>query len=232
MESFREALGFLFQAHPWHGVPVGEDAPDVVTSYVEIVPTDTVKYELDKRTGLLKIDRPQKFSNICPTVYGFVPQTLCGPKVAALCMESTGRVGIVGDDDPLDICILTERHIPHGNILVRVVPIGGLRMIDHNEADDKIIAVLEGDAVFGGIRDIAACPPALVERLKHYFLTYKQAPNGPRPCEIVETYGRAEAIEVIRQSRVDYEAEYGDLEAALDDYGRNGLRSVLPRFIK
>src|SRR6185503_7809262 len=77
-------MDVLFQSHPWHGVPIGDDSPEIVTAYIEIVPTDTVKYELDKSSGLLKIDRPQRFSNVCPTNYGFVPQTYCGEKVAEL----------------------------------------------------------------------------------------------------------------------------------------------------
>jgi inorganic pyrophosphatase len=205
MNPFLQALGVLFQSHPWHGVAMGEKAPEVVNSYVEVIPTDTVKYELDKTTGLLRLDRPQRFSSVCPTVYGFVPQTLCGPRVAARAEASSGRIGIVGDADPVDICILTERVIDQRNILVEVVPIGGLRMLDGGEADDKIIAVLRGDAAYGGVTDIAACPSGLIERLKHYFLTYKQAPDAARStCEIVETYGREEALEVIRSSHEDY----------------------------
>ena len=72
----------LFKRNPWHGVSLGAEAPDVVTCYIEIVPTDTVKYELDKATGHLKIDRPQKYSSVCPTLYGLLPQTYCGAQVA------------------------------------------------------------------------------------------------------------------------------------------------------
>src|SRR5207248_11150492 len=68
-------LGLLFRAHPWHGVPIGPEAPAKVNTYIEIVPTDTVKYELDKVTGLLRIDRPQLYSNVCPALYGLIPQT-------------------------------------------------------------------------------------------------------------------------------------------------------------
>src|ERR1043165_9069524 len=118
-----------FRAHPWHGVDIGRDAPRVVTCYIEIVPTDTVKYELDKVTGILRVDRPQKYSNVCPSLYGFIPQTLCAEAVAALCAERPGRTGIVGDGDPMDICVLTEKQISHGGILVRAIPIGGLRML-------------------------------------------------------------------------------------------------------
>lgn len=199
----------LYRAHPWHGVPIGDQAPAKVNVYVEIVPTDTVKYELDKATGYLKVDRPQKFSNVVPTLYGFIPQTYCGEENGRFCGERTGRTGIQGDGDPLDICVLCEKEISHGDILVQAIPIGGLRMLDGDEADDKIIAVLEGDAVYGEWRELSNSPQALVERLKHYFLTYKQAPGAPRPrVEIPDVYGREEAYEVIRRSRLDYERKF------------------------
>jgi inorganic pyrophosphatase len=209
-------LDLLFSAHPWHGVPIGEKAPDVVTVYVEMVPTDTVKYELDKDTGLLKVDRPQKYSNVCPSLYGLVPRTHCTTRVAALCEERTGRTGLVGDGDPLDICVLTEKEITHGNILVRAIPIGGLRMLDGAEVDDKIIAVLAGDAVYGGLTDVSGLPPLLLDRLRHYFLTYKQGPDDTRAtCEITHIYGRDEAHEVIRRSVLDYERGFADLLAVV-----------------
>lgn len=195
------------RAHPWHGVAIGPDAPRLVTAYVEIVPTDAVKYELDKETGILKIDRPQQYSNVCPTLYGFLPRTLCAGEVGRFCTERTGRPGIEGDDDPLDVYVLTERPITHGDVLVRARPIGGLLMIDGNQADDKIVAVLEKDAVHGALQDIAECPAALVDRLRHYFLTYKLSPGPPeatRVVEITHVYGRQEAHEVIRRSQVDY----------------------------
>lgn len=197
------------RAHPWHGVSMGRDAPRVVTAYVEIVPTDTVKYEMDKETGILRMDRAQKYSNVCPSLYGFIPRTLCAERVGAACADRTGRHGIVGDGDPMDVCILTEKEISHGDILVQAVPIGGLRMIDGDQADDKIIAVLAGDAVFGGMRDIADCPPALVDRLRHYFLTYKLAPDrATRLVEIKEVYGAADAHDVILRSAEDYAAHF------------------------
>jgi inorganic pyrophosphatase len=212
------ALDYLFRSHPWHGVSMGKDAPRVVTTYVEIVPTDTVKYEMDKVTGILRMDRPQQYSNVCPTLYGFVPQTLCAEQVGAFCADRTGRAGIVGDGDPIDICVLTEKAISHGDILVQAIPIGGLRMIDGNEADDKIVAVLQGDGVYGGLEDIAHCPPSLIDRLRHYFLTYKQAPDrATRVVEITHTYGRDEAHEVIRRSHEDYRCHHAGLEATLAD---------------
>jgi inorganic pyrophosphatase len=199
-----------FAAHPWHGVDPGPDFPAVFTAFIEIVPTDTVKYELDKATGILKVDRPQLFSNVCPTLYGLVPRTYCGTRVAALCEKAIGRTGLKGDGDPMDVCVLTEKPITHAQILVPAVPIGGLRMLDNDEVDDKILAVLKGDAVYGGITEIQNLPQGLKDRLRHYFLTYKQSPGGPKaPVEIAHVYGREEALAVLAASRDDYRALFG-----------------------
>ena len=208
-------LGLRYKSHPWHGIAIGDKAPDLVTSFIEVIPSDTVKYEVDKTTGYLKIDRPQKFSNIVPTLYGFIPQTLCKAKIAAFCMKKTGRENIVGDDDPLDICVLTEREVTHGNIIVSAIPIGGFRMIDGGEADDKIIAVLNNDEMYSQWKDIGDIPPAILNRLKHYFLTYKQLPGETAKCEITHIYGREEAHEVINRSIEDYNNAYGNLESVL-----------------
>jgi inorganic pyrophosphatase len=210
------ALDLVFKSHPWHGVAIGAEAPARVTAYVELVPTDTVKYELDKDSGILKVDRPQQYSNVCPSPYGCVPRTLCAERVAALAEERTGRKGLEGDDDPLDILVLTEKEVSHGNILVQAIPIGGLGMLDGNEVDDKIVAVLAGDAVYGGLSDVGQLPSLLLDRLKHYFLTYKQGPEDRRPaCELLRVYGRDEAREVIRRSQADYEARFGDVLRSL-----------------
>lgn len=220
-------MGTLFKSHPWHGVPIGEKTPEQVTAYIEIVPTDTVKYELDKSSGHLKVDRPQGFSNICPTLYGLVPQTLCADRVAEYSMQKSGMEGIVGDDDPLDICVLTERDLSHGNVFLQAIPIGGFRMIDQGEADDKILAVLVGDATYGHMRDISEVPDGVAQRLKHYFLTYKQVPGdgSPRRCEITHTYGREEALEVVRRSNEDYKELFSGLEDLLTGMLRGNTES-------
>ena len=199
-----------YRLHPWHGIAIGPDAPRRVTAYIELVPTDTVKYELDKASGYLKIDRPQKFSNVCPTLYGLIPRTYCGPGLGALTCERTGRTGIVGDGDPLDICVVAEKAITHGDILVQAIIVGGLRLLDGDQADDKILAVLEGDAVYGSCRDVEELPRALVDRIKHYFLTYKRPPSWREaPVEIVGVYGREEAYEVVRRCMADYAEHFG-----------------------
>jgi inorganic pyrophosphatase len=210
--SLTQALGLFFQAHPWHGVSPGEQYPEIVTSYIEMVPTDAVKYEVDKATGILKLDRPQRYSNQPPSLYGFIPRTLCDARVGERCGQRLGRTGISGDGDPIDICVLTEKPIQHGAVLVEAIPIGGLRMIDGNQADDKIIAVLKGDSVYGKWKDIADVPQPLIDRLRHYFLTYKAMPDSPAPpVEIAETYDATEARETIRKSVEDYRAKYGQL---------------------
>jgi inorganic pyrophosphatase len=217
-ESFSKLwkmIGLRYTSHPWHGIDIGQHAPEVVTSFIEVIPSDTVKYEVDKRSGYLKIDRPQKFSNIVPALYGFIPQTYCKESVAAYCMEKSGRADIVGDDDPLDICVLTEREVTHGNIIMSAVPIGGFRMIDGGEADDKIIAVMQKDEVYGQWNDINQLPVSVINRLRHYFLTYKSIPGEEIKCEITHVYGREEALEVIRRSIDDYQRHFGDLEEAL-----------------
>jgi len=211
-------MGLRYKSHPWHGIEVGEGAPDVITAFIEMVPTDTVKYELDKVSGYLKIDRPQKYSNVVPALYGFVPQSFCGDSVAAYCMQQCGRTDIVGDGDPLDICVLTERDIVHGDIIVEVRPIGGFRMLDGNEADDKIIAVLRHDVTYSSYNDISELPKGVVNRLKHYFLTYKDMPDSDsskKKVEIVDIYGREEAQEIINRSLEDYKCHFDGLDEIL-----------------
>lgn len=217
--EFTKLLATLFKSHPWHGVSPGDKAPAVVSSYIEIVPTGAVKLELDKRTGHLHVDRPQRFSSMCPTLYGFVPQTYCGDRIGAFAGKKTKRSKIKGDGDPLDICVLTEKDFAHGDLFVTVRPIGGLRMIDHGEADDKIIAVLENDIAYGGIQDITDVPDGVIERLEHYFLSYKRPPmkDGQKPVvEIAAVYGRKEAQEVIRLSMADYEETFGTQDSRLE----------------
>lgn len=219
--ELQQLLGTLFQAHPWHGVPAGLEERGHFNAYIEIVPTDAVKYELDKASGHLKVDRPQRFSSMCPTLYGFIPQTYCGTRVGWLCTERTGLEGIKGDGDPLDICVLSEKAFTHGDFFVRAKPIGGLRMIDGMEADDKIISVLVDDVAYGHIQELSECPQGLIDRIKHYFLSYKQLPEeAPRRVEITDVYGRDEAIEVINRSFADYRERYGAPESRIGELRR------------
>lgn len=214
-QAIWKLLGVLYKSHPWHGISPGDEAPKVVQSLIEVVPSDTVKYEVDKVTGYLKLDRPQKYSSVCPALYGFIPQTLCAEKVAGYAALRTGR-DLEGDNDPMDICVLTDRPIEHGNIIVECIPIGGLRMLDHGEADDKIVAVLKDDGTYGAFTDISQMPARVIERLRHYFLSYKHSPDSrAHEVEITHVYGQAEAHEVISCSLEDYNARFSNLTEML-----------------
>jgi len=217
MDPIGRLMGLRYKSHPWHGVDIGPEFPEIVTCFIEMVPRDTVKYELDKVTGYLKIDRPQKYSNTVPALYGFVPQTFSGEKVAELCREKAGNENIIGDSDPVDICILTEKEITQGDLLVPARPIGGFRMIDQNQADDKIIAVMNNDALYEGYTDVSDVPQKVIDRLKHYFLTYKDLPGNPADVEITHIYGREEAYEVIRRSVEDYRRKFENLDTILSE---------------
>ena len=201
-------------AHPWHGVPARAAAGDLFNAYIELVPTDVVKYELDKDSGHLRLDRPQRLSSLCPTLYGLIPRTYCGPRVAAHCAERTKDGVLSGDGDPMDVCVLTEKTVAHGGFLCHVRPIGGLRMIDGDQVDEKIIAVLDSDIVFGQFADIHDCPRGLVERLQHYFLSYKQHPgDASQRVRIAEVYDRAEALVVMELSLRDYDEQIATTDA-------------------
>ena len=204
-----------FVSHPWHGIEVGEKAPAIVNAFIEITPADAIKYEIDKPSGQIMVDRPQKLSNHMPCLYGFVPKTYCDTKVAAFANEKTGRTNIVGDCDPLDICVLSEREFNHANILCEAKVIGGFRMLDGGEADDKIIAVLKGDQAYGDLNDISEMPKMVIDRVRHFFLTYKDLDGGAKNVEITHVYGKDEAFEVIKLATEDYNNKYGDVNEAL-----------------
>jgi len=226
IRRFLKLTKLFSKPHPWHGISIGEDMPDVVKVFVELVPGDTMKYELDKESGYLKVDRPQRYSNICPLPYGFVPQTLCADRVGEYCMEKTGRSTIVGDGDPLDICVITERNIPHGNLILDAIPVGGFRLLDGEEADDKIIAVLKGDASFGNMTDISEVPDHIIDRLSHYFLTYKEQPFSDRKqeVEITDIYDSEEAKQVIMHSVKDYNNRFNVDKRELFNLIDSGLK--------
>lgn len=196
---------YRWRPHPWHGLEVGPNPPRLVHAYIEITPFDLVKYELDKRTGYLRVDRPQRTSSQPPALYGFIPRTYCGRQVQAL-MPNAER----SDRDPLDICVLCERPIARSEIILNARVVGGLPMLDGGEADDKIIAVLDNDYLWNGVNDIGELPNVLVERLRHYFGTYKLVPGQESQVCIGPAYDRHHAEQVIRAAMADYEEEYGN----------------------
>ena len=197
-----------WRRHQWHGleaVPEGAD-DGIVQAYIEMLPSDTVKYELDKESGFLMVDRPQRTSATPPALYGFIPKTYCAEEVAKRCEGVT-----VADGDPLDICIYSERLINRADIILNARVVGGIQMIDGGEADDKIIAVLEGDNIWGGVTDIIDLPAIKTERLQHYFSTYKLIPGKTVDIKVDCVYGREEALKVIEAARKDYDNHYGNL---------------------
>jgi len=180
---------YRWRPHPWHGLAPGPDPPQIVNAYIEITPFDLVKYEIDKETGYLKVDRPQRGSSQPPTLYGFIPQTYCGARLAGLSPKA-GK----GDGDPLDICVISERPINRSEVILKARVVGGLQAVDADEAD---------------ARDVSDLPEAIVKRLRHYFSTYKSLPGEPPVMSIEQVYGAQHALMVIQAALDDYDEEYG-----------------------
>lgn len=195
---------YRWRPHPWHGLEIGPNPPHLVHAYIEITPFDLVKYEIDKTTGYLRVDRPQRSSSQPPALYGFIPRTYCDERVAKLSSTAT-----TGDGDPLDICVLSERPINRSEVIVNARIVGGLDVNDGGEADDKIIAVLQNDNVWGKAEDITDLPPVLVERLSHYFGTYKMIPGEESKLKVERVYGCEHALKVVEAAMADYFDEYG-----------------------
>lgn len=199
-----------WRRHPWHGLRARAEGAkeDIFLVYIEMTPADVVKYELDKASGFLMVDRPQRTTSSPPALYGFIPRTYCAEEVAKRCSDAD-----VADGDPLDICVYSERHITRADIILKARVVGGIQMIDGGEADDKIVAVLEGDNIWGDVHDIADLPAIKIERLQHYFSTYKMIPGKENNVIVDFVYGREEALKVIAAAELDYQNHYGHLHS-------------------
>ena len=196
---------YRWRPHPWHGLDVGPDPPHIVNAYIEITQFDFIKYEVDKATGYMRVDRPQRTSSQPPTLYGFIPRTYCGRRVHGL-SPSAER----GDGDPLDICVISERPLNRAEVVLTARVVGGLQAIDGGEADDKIIAVLENDRFWQSTQDVSELPEVLVNRLEHYFSTYKMAPGGQSQMVIEGVFDRDYALRVVAAAIEDYDEMYGE----------------------
>jgi len=195
---------YRWRPHPWHGLEVGPNPPEIVHAYIEITPFDNVKYEVDKTTGYMRVDRPQRTSSQAPALYGFIPRTYCSKRVLGLSPHAAR-----GDGAPLDICVISERPITRAEVSLTARGVGGIQLIDNEEADDKIIAVLEKDFVWGNADNIDDLPAVLVERLKHYFTTYKLVEGREGCTYAAEVYGYEHARQVILAAMQDYVENYG-----------------------
>lgn len=196
---------YRWRPHPWHGLDIGEDSPAVVSAFIEVTSFDAIKYEVDKLTGYMRVDRPQRSSSMPPSLYGFIPRTYCGDRIGKLSPKTD-----IGDGDPLDICVLSERPIDRAEVILSARVIGGLHMIDQGEADDKIISVLENDQYYKNVQEIDDLPDVLIERLRHYFGTYKLIPGQESDVYVDRVYGREEAFRVIEASVEDYRDMFGE----------------------
>jgi len=165
--------------HPWHEVRIGDNPPENLNAIIEIPRGSRAKYEIDKESGLIKLDRVIYASMYYPLNYGFIPQTL-------------------GEDhDPLDIVVLTQVSVvPRCMIPSRVI--GVMRMIDRGEADDKIIAVAEQDASVSHIGDVSELPEFFRIELKHFFENYKALEN--KKVVVDDFLGKTHAFEIVERS--------------------------------
>lgn len=145
-------------AHPWHDLEIGPGAPEIFNCVVEIGKGSKVKYELDKNSGLIKVDRVLYSSVVYPHNYGFIPRTLCE------------------DSDPLDVLVLMQEPVLPGTYL-RARAIGLMPMIDQGEKDDKIIAVCADDPEFRHHKDIKDLPPHRLAEIRRFFEEYKKNEN-------------------------------------------------------
>ena len=173
--------------NPWHDVRIGENAPEVVNGIIEIPKNTRAKYELDKESGLLILDRVIYSSMYYPANYGFIPQTYCD------------------DNDPLDILILTQIVIDPMCIVPAKV-IGVMQMLDQGEKDDKIIAVATGDMSVNHLNDTSDLAEHFVRELQNFFEDYKKLEN--KTVVIEDFQNRETALKIVDKARLDYKKKF------------------------
>ncbi len=176
-------------AHPWHDVAPGDHAPEIVNAIIEIPKNSRAKYELDKPSGLLRLDRVIYSSVYYPANYGFIPQTY-------------GK-----DRDPLDILVLSQISVQPLCLLSAKV-IGVMRMLDQGESDDKIIAVTDSDTSVNYINDIRELPQSFFDEIAHFFKEYKRL---ERKEVVVEDFqDKQTAMDIVQVAIGDYKSKFGD----------------------
>ena len=173
----------------WHDMDPNAITPNDFTAVIEIPKGSKCKYELDKYTGLLKLDRILYTSTHYPANYGFIPRTYAD------------------DGDPLDVLVLCSEPI-YPLTLIRVYPIGVMRMIDDGKMDDKIIAVPFSDPTYLGISSIDELPPHIFDEIMHFFTVYKQLEN--KQTAVKELFDRKEAEEIIADCIEAYKKKFAN----------------------
>ena len=173
--------------HPWHDVPIGDDVPDEINIVVEISKGSKVKYELDKDTGLLEVDRVLYSSVVYPENYGFIPQTLAD------------------DDDPLDAIVLMQEPIQPMSLL-EVRPIGLLPMVDEGENDENILCVHVEDPQYEAFTHVNELPEHRLNEIKQFFKEYKNLEG--KEVEVGEISGPEDAFEYIRRAMERYKKQF------------------------
>ena len=175
----------------WHEISAGKNVPNNINVIIECPRGSKNKYEIDKETGLIKLDRAMKTSQDYPFDYGFVPQTLWE------------------DNDPLDVIVLSTYVLAPG-ILVEARPVAVMRMVDCGEGDDKIIAVPKNDPRWDNVKDMKDLNPHTLREFKHFFETYKSIENG-KEVVIKKTEGKAKALEAVKKSLKMYKDKFGKI---------------------
>jgi len=175
----------------WHDVSLGNNVPNEFNTIIEIPKGSKNKYEVDKGTGMIKLDRAMKTAQDYPFDYGFAPQTLWE------------------DDDPLDVVVLTTYPL-HPGILVNVRPVGVMRMIDGGEGDDKILTVPVEDPRWADVKDVGDINKHTLKEIKHFFETYKQIEG--KEVEISGFEGRDAAMKSVEKSIRLYQEEYSSIK--------------------
>lgn len=174
--------------NPWHDISFGKDAPEVVQAIIEISKGSKGKFELDKESGLIRLDRVLYSSVHYPANYGFIPQTYCD------------------DNDPLDILVFASIEIPK-MCLIDAKVIGVMRMVDSGEVDDKIIAVAANDISVSYRNDISELPPHTTLEMQTFFEDYKNLEH--KEVVVEEFYGREKAYEIVNEAIELYRTTFG-----------------------
>lgn len=174
--------------NPWHQVHPGDNIPEYVNGIIEIPKGSRAKYELDKESGLLKLDRVLYSSVYYPANYGFIPKTYCD------------------DKDPLDILVISQIDLVP-MCLVEAKIIGVMRMLDNNEADDKLIAVAAGDPSVNHISDISELPNHFISEIRHFFEEYKRLEN--KTVVVEDFLDKQMAKQILEESFVLYDKTFG-----------------------